>query len=293
MADFKNSPVLVTGASGHFGRLAVEELLARGATRIIAGTRDPSKLADLAAKGVEVRKLDFDDKASLDAAFAGVERVLLISTDAVGSRVAQHKNAVAAAKAAGVKHVVYTSAPTPRPNPGTGVSPEHYWTEVAIAASELDFTFLRNHIYAEISLMGAASAIGSGQLYDATNGRGRSYVTRTDAARAAAGALLTAEGQTIFDVTGPSAVTQAELAAEFAGISGKPVVGVGLTGEQLRGGMVAAGLPAGMADLLVAFDVDAADGYHAVVTDAVEQFSGRKPEALSAFLEANRSALAG
>lgn len=293
MADFKNSTLLVTGASGQFGRLAVEELLARGATKIIAGTRNPAKLADLAARGVEVRRLDFDDKASLAAGFAGVERVLLISTDAVGSRVAQQKNAVEAAKAAGVKHVVYTSAPNPRPNPGTGVSPEHYWTEVAIAASGLDFTFLRNHIYAEISLLGAAPAIGSGQLYDATNGGGRSYVTRADAARTAAGALLTAEGQAIFDVTGPTAVTQAELAAEFAKASGKPVARVGLTGEQLRGGLIAAGLPEGMADVMVAFDVDAADQYHAIVTDTVEQFSGRKPETLAAFLAANRAALAG
>ncbi|UXN69625.1 SDR family oxidoreductase [Devosia neptuniae] len=293
MADFKNSTLLVTGASGQFGRLAVEELLARGATKLIAGTRDPAKLADLVARGVEVRQLDFDDKASLAAGFAGIERVLLISTDAVGNRVAQHKNAVEAAKAAGVKHVVYTSAPNPRPNPGTGVSPEHYWTEVAIAAAGLDFTFLRNHIYAEISLRGAAPAIGSGQLYDATNGGGRSYVTRADAARTAAGALLTAQGQAIFDVTGPVAVTQAELAAEFAKASGKPVARVGLSGEQLRGGLIAAGLPEGMADVMVAFDVDAADGYHAVVTDTVEQFSGRKPETLTAFLEANRAALVG
>lgn len=293
MADFKNSTLLVTGASGQFGRLAVEELLARGATKLIAGTRDPAKLADLAARGVEVRQLDFDDKASLAAGFAGVDRVLLISTDAVGNRVAQHKNAVEAAKAAGIKHVVYTSAPNPRPNPGTGVSPEHYWTEVAIAAAGLDFTFLRNHIYAEISLLGAAPAIGSGQLYDATNGGGRSYVTRADAARTAAGALLTAQGQAIFDVTGPAAVTQAELAAEFAKASGKPVARVGLTGEQLRGGLIAAGLPEGMADVMVAFDVDAADGYHAIVTDTVEQFSGRKPETLTAFLAANRAALVG
>ncbi|KFC72260.1 NADPH:quinone oxidoreductase 2 [Devosia sp. LC5] len=293
MADFKNNTLLVTGASGQFGRLAVEELLARGATKLIAGTRDPAKLADLAARGVEVRQLDFDDRASLATGFAGVERVLLISTDAVGSRVAQQKNAVEAAQVAGVKHIVYTSAPNPRPNPGTGVSPEHYWTEVAIAASGLDFTFLRNHIYAEISLLGAAPAIGSGHLYDATNGGGRSYVTRADAARTAAGALLTAEGQAIFDVTGPAAVTQAELAAEFAKASGKPVARVGLTGEQLRGGLIAAGLPEGMADVMVAFDVDAADQYHAIVTGTVEQFSGRKPETLAAFLAANRAALVG
>ncbi|UXN72992.1 hypothetical protein N8D56_18335 [Devosia sp. A8/3-2] len=118
-------------------------------------------------------------------------------------------------------------------------------------------------------------------------------MTRTDAARTAAGALLTAEGRAIFDVTGPTAVTRAELAAEFAKASGKPVARVGLTGEQLRGGLIAAGLPEGMADVMVAFDVDAADQYHAIVTDTVEQFSGRKPETLAAFLAANRAALAG
>lgn len=291
MADFKNSTLLVTGASGNLGRIVVEALLAQGATKVIAGTRDPAKLADLAAKGVEVRALDFSDAATLPAAFAGVDRVLLVSTDAIGSRIAQHKAAVAAAAQAGVKHIVYTSAPSPRPNPGTGVSPEHYWTEVAIASSGLNFTFLRNHIYSEITLLGAGHAIESGHLYDATNGRGRSYLTRTDAAQTAAGALLTAEGQTIYDVTGPAAITQAELAAEFAKFSGKPVERVGLTGEQLRGGLIAAGLPEAMADVMVAFDIDAAEGSHAIVTDTVKHFTGHEPQSLADFLTENRAAL--
>ena len=290
MSQFKDQTLLVTGASGNFGRLAVEELLARGATRVIAGTRDPAKLADLDAKGVDVRKVDFDD-ANLAAAFAGVDRLLLISTDSVGSRIDQQVHAVNAAKAAGVQHIVYTSAPAPRPNPGTGVAPEHYWTEQAIVASGLDYTLLRNHIYAEITLMGAASAIGSGQLFDATDGKGRSYVTRTDTARTAAGALLSSEGKSIHDVTGPAAVTQEELAALFGQISGKPVTRVGLSAPDLRGGMVAAGLPEGLVDVLVAFDVDAAAGYHAIVTDTVERFAGRKPQALGDFLAANRAAL--
>ena len=290
MSSFKDQTLLVTGASGNLGRLAVEELLARGATKVIAGTRDPAKLADLAAKGVEVRKIDFDD-ANLATAFAGVDRLLLISTDAVGKRVDQQIHATNAAKAAGINHIVYTSAPNPRPNPGTGVSPDHYWTEQAIAASGLDYTLLRDHIYAEITLMGAGSAIGSGQLFDATDGKGRSYVTRADAARTAAGALLSAEGKSIQDVTGPAAVTQAELAELFADVSGKPVIRIGLTPAELRGGMVAAGLPEGLAEIMVAFDVDAAGGYHAIVTDTVERFSGRKPESLAGFLAANRAAL--
>jgi len=238
-----------------------------------------------------VRKLDFDDAASIAAAFAGVDRVLLISTDSIGRRVEQQRAAIATAQAAGVKHVVYTSAPTPRPNEHGGVSPEHYWTEQALAASTLDWTALRNHLYAEVSLLGAPAALASGQLYDATAGRGRAYVARADAARAAAGALLQAEGKSVHDVTGPTAVTQAELAGLFAKLSGKPVTRVGLTIEQLKGGMLGAGLDPHMVDILAAFDADAADGYHDIVSDTVERFSGRKPQSLESFLTDNAAAL--
>ncbi|HTN63754.1 MAG TPA: NAD(P)H-binding protein, partial [Devosia sp.] len=97
MSNFKDQTLLVTGASGHFGRLAIDELLARGASKIIAGTRDPVKLADLAANGVTVRALDFNNPATLASAFAGVDRVLLISTDSVGpQRIEQHRAAIAA-----------------------------------------------------------------------------------------------------------------------------------------------------------------------------------------------------
>jgi len=292
MADFTNSALLVTGASGQFGQLALEELLARGATRIIAGTREPDKLRAFAERGVEVRRLDFDDKAGLPTAFSGAERVLMISTDTVGTRVEQHRNAVEAATAANVRHITYTSAPSPRPNQ-IGASPEHYWTEQMIVSSGLEFALLRNHIYSEMVLMAAGSALKSGQLLDATAGLGRSYVSRADAARTAAGALLGADGKAIHDVTGPAAVTQEEVARLLTELSGKGVARVGLDPDALRGGMLQAGLPPGMVDVLVAFDEDAALGYHAVVTDAVEQFSRRKPQSLADVLQANRAALAG
>ncbi|MDB5537339.1 MAG: NAD(P)-dependent oxidoreductase [Devosia sp.] len=292
MSDFKNQTLLVTGASGHFGRLAVDELLARGATKVVAGTRDPAKLANLAAKGVKVVALDFDDKASLASAFAGVDRVLMISTDTVGRRTEQQRAAVAAAEAAGVKHVVYTSAPTPRPNPEGGAGIEHFWTEQALAASGMDWTFLRNHLYTDfIVSMSAAPALASGQWFDATGGRARAYVTRADTARAAAGALLQAEGRTIYDVTGPGAVTQEEVAALLAAAAGKPITRVGLTAEQLKGGLVAAHVPAFMAELLVAFDTDAAAGFHDIVMDTVERFSGRAPQSVASYIAENAAAL--
>ena len=290
MTQFKDKTLLVTGAAGLFGRLAVAELLAQGATHVVAGTRDPSQLSELASQGVDVRRLDFDDSASLQSGFAGVDRALIISTVAA-NRTEQQIAAVAAAKAAGVSYLAYTSAPNARPNAEAGGIADHYWTEQAIAASGLDFTLLRNHIYSDMTLVSAASTLASGQLFDATNGMGRNYVTRADTARTAAGALLSATGKEILDVTGPAPVTQEEVAALYGSLTGKSVIRVGLSGERLLGGLEAAGLPPFMAALLVAFDLDAAAGYHAVTTNTVERFSGRKPQSLADFLAENRAAL--
>lgn len=293
--SFQSSKLLVTGASGQLGRAVVACLLASGATDVVAATRDPSKLADLAARGVEVRKADFDDPATLAAAFAGVERVLLISTDTLGQpgqRIAQHRAAVEAAVAAGVKHIAYTSAPSPRPQPNGGVLDDHFWTEAAIFASGVDFTILRHQLYAETILMGASQAVASGQLFSAGAGRGRSYVTRDDCARADAAALLTATGRQVLDVTGPEAITADALAALLSDISGKPVAAVGLTVEQLAGGLKTAGLPPFIVEALVDFDVQTAEGHQAVLTTTVRALTGREPTPARDVLKANAAALA-
>lgn len=291
MSKFTNSTLLVSGASGKLGRLAVEELLARGATKVIAGTRDPSKLQDLAAKGAEIRKLDFDDASTLPTALAGVERLLIVSTDAVGRRATQQQAIIDAAKAAGVRHIVYTSAPAARPDADAGLNPEHFWTEVAIASSGLDFTILRNHMYAENVLMDAGHVISSGQLFGLIGDRGTSYVTRADTARTAAGALLSAEGKTVEDVTGPAPVTNVERAAVFSQLTGKKIDVIALAPADLAKGIVAAGVPEAFANILVAFQRDAVTGFHGVVTDVVERYSGRKPTAFADFVTANKAAL--
>lgn len=286
--------LLVTGAGGNLGRRVVELLLDAGAD-VIATSRDVAKLADLAARGAEVRRADFDDPASLEAAFAGADRLLLVSTDTLampGRRLAQHRAAVAAAANAGVKHILYTSAPSPRPLAAGGVIDDHFWTEQAIFASGIDFTILRHALYSDLLVGGGAQAIASGQLFTATGSAGRSYVTREDCARADAGALLTATGREIVDITGPAAVTQDEVAALLSELSGKPVTHVALTGEALASGLAAAGLPPFVVDMLVTFDSETAEGYHAVLTHGVERFAGRKPQSLRSFLEANRAALA-
>jgi NAD(P)H dehydrogenase (quinone) len=288
---------LVTGASGQLGGQVIEFLLRKNAGPVIAMTRKPEKLAALQARGVTVRKGDFDDPGSLEAAFAGADRVLIVSTDGVGrpgGRVTQHVPAVKAAAAAGVGHVVYTSAPAPTPTSRDSVINDHYWTEVAMAESKLHgWTVLRNNIYTDMLLRGLPAAIASGQLFSATGKGGRSYVTRADCAAAGAGALADGfAGKRILDVTGPAPVTQDEIAAIASELSGKTVRHVPLTGEALKNGLLAAGIPQAYAEALSDFDVAAAQGYHAIVTPAVSDLGGVAPTSVRDFLLANKAALA-
>ena len=216
--------LLVAGASGQLGRAVIEELLRMGATHVMAATRTPEKLSHLTAQGVEVRAADFDQPDTLQNAFAGADRVALISTDAIDvpdKRLAQHRAAIAAAVQSGSRHIVYTSAPAPHPTVESSLINDHFWTEAALFAAPLAWTILRNHLYMELLLMSAEQVIGSGQLFSAKGGKGRAYVARQDCARAVAGALVGAEGREVLDVTGPAAVTQEEVAALFSQVTGK------------------------------------------------------------------------
>ena len=287
MNEHLHRPLLVTGSSGQLGRATVAELLRLGATRIVAATSKPNQSPHLQTEGVEVREVDFDRPETLRAAFAGVERLVLISTAELavpGKRLAQHRAAVAAAVESGVKHIVYTSAPSPYPTKESSLNDDHFWTEVALAAGPFSWTILRNHLYQEIILMAAQQATQSGQLFSATGGWGRAYVSREDCARALAAAALKAEGNEILDVTGPEAVTQEQVAALLSEFSGKQVVHVEVPPEGLLGGLSQAGLPPFLAKAFVDFDVAASQGYHALVTPAVEQLTGTKPGSVREFL---------
>jgi NAD(P)H dehydrogenase (quinone) len=296
MAEGKDGPaLLVTGAGGKLGRRVVDLLLESGKRSIIATTRTPDKLADLASRGVDVRRADFDDQASLEKAFAGAGRLLLISTDALdrpGRRLDQHRAAITAAERAGVRHIIYTSAPAPHPAPQNALIDSHFWTEQALIASKLDWTILRDNIYAEIALMGLMHAAQAGELVSAVGDGGRSYVAREDCARVAAAALAGASGRQILDVTGPAAVTQAELAAVGSDISGRPIKPVTVDPEALRKGLLGVGLPPPVVEGLVDFDVAAARGYHAIVTPTVKALTGRDPTPIRAFLATQATALA-
>lgn len=290
--------IFVTGASGHLGRAIVDHLLAKGvaASRIVAGTRNPDKLADLAAKGVAVRQADFDDPAGLEKAFAGAGTVLVISTDALdgaGTRLRQHKTAIAAAAKAGAKRLAYTSLPVPDTSK-VSFAPDHFQSEQAIKATGLPYTIFRDNWYAENLFMSLPQALASGQWYTSSGSGRTAYVSRDDIAAAIAGALANPPTESAtYTLAGPEALTNAEIAALASKILGKTIQVVDLTDEQLAGGMKAAGVPEAYIPTFVSFDAATRAGDLALVTDDVEKLSGRKSQKLAAFLEANKAALLG
>ncbi len=287
------SNLFVTGASGKLGRRVIELLLAAGEKSVVAGTRDPSKLSDLAAKGVAVRKVDFDDAATLSAAFAGVDRLLIVSTDALdrpGRRGEQHLRAVEAAKKAGVKHIVYTSLANPVGSAVT-LAPDHVLTERALAESGVAHTVLRNALYAENLLGSLPGALASGKLVTAQGTGAAAYVTREDCARAAAAALTsTFSGSRTLEITGPAVVSGDEIARLASQVTGRPLVHTAIPADDLRQGLLGYGLPAPIADLVVSFDVAIANGEYQGVSPAVADLTGRAPAHLSDWLTANRAA---
>lgn len=292
MSENNQPTLLVTGASGHLGRLVLELVLETGTApgKIIATTRTPEKLADFSEKGVIVRQADFDDPASLAEAFKDVNRLLLISTDALdvpGRRLKQHQNAVKAAEEAGVSHVVYTGIVNPTPDFLAFVNPDHRGTEEALAASKMGFTVLRENIYTEYLLSTLGQAVQSGQLFSAAEDGKAAYITREDCARAAAAALASSfSGRRTVDITGPAAVSQNDVAAIAAQLTGQPLAYIPLELEALIQGMVGAGLPRPLAEAFATFDAAIAQGQFSGVSNGVEELTGRKPTSVAELLAA-------
>lgn len=236
--------IVVTGASGQLGRLVIQNLLKSvPAERIVAAVRRPEKVADLAALGVQVRKADYDQPATLASAFAGASRVLLISSSAVGVRVAQHQAVITAAKHAGVELLAYTSLLRADSSP-LALAGEHVQTEAAIRASGLRHAILRNGWYTENYAMGIPMALQHGALIGGA-GEGRiASAARADYASAAAAVLVgDASGNPVYELAGDDSYTLAELAAETSRQSGKPVPYVNMSEAELKTALIKAGVP--------------------------------------------------
>lgn len=284
--------IAISGASGHLG----QRLLQLTTTQVrpggvIALTRSPERLAPFAEQGVRVEQGDFDAPDALSRTLTGVEQLVLIPT-APGpnvNRLEQHLNAVHAAAKAGVRHVIYISSLNP--NADNLLTGDHAQTEEALEASGVSWTFLRMGWYMENLLPDLQRARSSGTL-TAVRSAPLSYVARDDVAAAAAAVLTTAnhEGRR-YDITGPAALIQEEVAEAASAALGKPVRFTELSFDQLREILRSQGQPD-----------EAFQGYRAVlevlqgltfstVSEDFMQLTRREAEGLSTFLKSHMAKL--
>lgn len=256
-----NHRILVTAANGQLGRLTIDALLARvPAGQIVAGMRDPAKGADIAARGVTLVAADYSKPETLDAAFKGIDRVLLISSNELGQRVAQHRNVIEAAKRTGVKLIAYTSvlrADTSK----LSVALEHLPTEELIRASGVPFVLLRNGWYTENYTASIPAALAHDALVSSARDGRIASASREDYAAAAA-AVLKGEGHAgkVYELAGDEAFTLDDFAAEISKQAGKTIAYVRLPEAEFKAIMLGAGLPEELAELIATSNTAAADG---------------------------------
>ncbi|GLZ11468.1 NAD(P)-dependent oxidoreductase [Actinomadura sp. NBRC 104425] len=275
--------ITITGATGRLGRLTVEALLERGvpADRIVAAVRTPDKAADLAERGVQVRRADYDEPKTLAAALAGTTRLLLVSGSEVGRRVPQHRNVVEAAAAANVELIAYTGIL----NCDTSkmvLAEEHKATEAVIRESGLPHVFLRNGWYLENYTENLAPALESGTLIGAAGDGRIAAATRADYAAAAA-AVLTGDGHAgkTYELGGDTPFTMAELAAELSRQTGRDIAYRNMSEEEYAKALVAAGVPEPYAKTLADSDTGIARGDLTTGSGHLRALIGRPTTALA------------
>ena len=250
----------VTGATGKLGRLVLDELLQKvNPPDIVALARDPTALQAYDQKGVDVRKADYDDPASLEAALSGVERVLLISGNAVGQRERQHGAVLEAAKKAGVSYLAYTSVLNAQASK-LMLAPEHVATEKLLENSGLNYDVLRMPWYSENYVGALKPSIEHGAIYGATGDGKLSTASRADLAAAAVGALLKSPGGQVYELAGDHPWTMKEFAEEVSRQAGKPVQYVNQSESDYAKTLEGAGLPPPVAGMLASTSYLAGEG---------------------------------
>ena len=292
----------MTGASGRYGRLATEKLIAQGRARdLILITRTPAKLADGAQAGCEVRYGDFDRPDTLRAALRGADKLMLISGTRVGARVRQHRAAIDAAVAVDVRHIVYTSFVNVEPANPAIVTIDHRETENLIRASGVAFTFLRDAHYADAMILNAGPGfIASGVWLTSTQGGREAMVWREDCVDCAV-AVLTQDGHEnkVYPVTGPNRESFAEVAAMLTEVTARPIRLVETDDAGMYAHFDALGIPrepvddqtvAGIpwnSDDMVSFERAIREGFLDVCTDDVRRLTGRPARSVRELIQAN------
>lgn len=266
----------VTGASGQLGRLVVAGLAERaGAGAVVAVVRDPARAGGLFPEGVEVRQGDYARPETLDAAFAGADRLLLISSNAIGERVAQHRNAIEAAARAGVKRIAYTSVLRADSSP-LALAGEHRETEALIVASGIAHSLLRNGWYTENYAASIAPALQHGAFIGAA-GEGRiASATRADYAEAAVASLISDESAAVVhELAGDDGYTLGAFAAELSRQSGQTIPYIDMPEADYRAALIGAGLPEAFAALLADSDAAAAKGALDAAPGGLSRLTGK------------------
>ena len=293
--------IIVTGASGQFGSAAAGMLLEQVAAEdLVLLSRTPENLANFAETGAQVRRADFDDPGSLLAAMEGGERMLLISTARVGTRVGQHRNAVEAAVAQGVRHIAYTSvcgADAPG-NPAV-VKNDHRATEEIIERSGAAWTHLRDSQYSEaIALAMAIPALQMGVKPDNCGDGKVGFVSRDDCVAVAVGVLTQdGHGDKAYPLTGPEALSIPQALAMVSEIAGKPIEVQPVSDEEMFAYFDSLGVPRHASDIvpdgpipwssddMVTFGTSIREGFFDEVTDCIERITGRPPHTLRSVFE--------
>lgn len=274
--------IVITGATGQLGRLVVEALLDHNVPpkQIVAGGRNLAKLSDLADRGVQIRTLDYNDPVSLRTAFTGAHKVLLISGSEVGQRLPQHRNAIAAAKEAGVELIAYTSVANAGTT-GMALAAEHQATEQLLQESGVPFVLLRNGWYLENYTDQLDSFLQHGAVLGSA-GEGRvSAATRSDYAQAAA-VVLQQDGHAgqVYELGGDQAFTLDELAREVGVATGQAVSYTNLPAEDYAQVLIGAGLPQPYAEILADSDLGIARGDLLVTSGHLGTLIGRPTTSL-------------
>ncbi len=279
--------ILVTGATGQLGSIVVETLLKTvSASKLAVSVRSPEKAAHLREQGVDVRHGDFDQPETLKSAFAGIDRLLIVSADGDNeTRIRQHQNAVNAAKEAGVGFIAYTSVG--KADTSTlGLAEVHRATEQAIRESGIPYSLLRNNWYVENELGSIQGVLHGAPWLNAAGDARIGWASRFDYAQAAA-AVLAGEGHhnTVYELTGKPR-TQAELAAIAGEALGKEINVVDVDdaafGEALKG----AGLPDFVVDMIVGMQEAIRQGSLYVESDDLEKLLGRPAQPLAEVFKA-------
>ncbi|MCR3721983.1 MULTISPECIES: NAD(P)H-binding protein [Prauserella salsuginis group] len=301
------SRIVVSGASGDLGRRVTDLLLRADPNReLTLVSRTPDKLAHHTGPGILLREGDHRKLELLEAAYQGGDVLFLISGLNLGRRVEEHRNVIAAAQKAGIRHIVYTSVGgVQRRNPALSAI-DHYQSELDLRVSGLEYTFLRNALYAEIvSNILVAPGADTGRMEQATGDGYLAPVSKANVARSAAACLLDPEAHAgaVYEITGPELLNFERIAAIGTEVYGRPIEYVPITAEERLAFYDSIGIPRTYdpdmppspdghmwaSDELVTAEIAIAKGYQAIQSRHVEQITGHEPEPLRTVMERAKS----